>query len=781
MNGFKGKKGLGKGGFKGPAQGAPVGGLHLDASGFASTLEWGLAPFQPPKREKKRKDGKGEIPPERQQELLDGVLTFIASDYVSWPLSSELTVKERKYIHQLADEHGLSSQSLGFGSDRYITLLKNTLAEEEPQEFEEEAVVEGVEPDTIQFSGMKIDNESRRLLMPLVDIPDGWLIHSRISLLCKGALSECLYDQRDFVSEIDRVKESLEKLKPGQHISAKVESVGKSETSVSVGLILPKGVMSTQRPPHITIAKAPDAPPMIASRSIDITTWTPIDGPTIKGEVIQHPKGPNYEEPEGEKEINRKRPREEEGGSIPKSKGKGFFTGDKMGGKSPSPLVSPAQTAREMAEALLQEIVEDNNMDEEEFRESNSPVRGMPKGKGSKGAKGSKGGGKKSSTRPKVVLSRRPAPQVAEAASEGEEEDPLIPRAPLSLSALLGLETEADETVEDATMDETSDSHLSLCGGASPQKPAQHALRLTPAPGAKKPLVLKPGLAGRQATKKVKLRPNAARIPAPKAAVAPADENKESSFDAFSEEYEDEDDLDALKEWDEELDEHLRRTSASEEDGDGEFLSEDEEATDASRRWKVKSEDGDVSCSEADEATEHEDIARSDDEEDKSVETAKKAGNVRTTARSFHLVKWKVAVDGLIITSGMTLSQDVAVKILARGEIIEQTAEQTEIDGIIYIPVAHPSSSRYPAPIGFVTLDTSAIGGFLCLEPGPSTTIKGRGKSKRAASSTYSYPDQYWGGKGGKWGKSSWSGAPGKGSSWGVWRNKTWTPEGGTR
>jgi len=528
MKGFKGKKGLGKGGFKGPALGAPAGGK----SPFKGE---GKAVGFSPKGGKKGKDGKGEIPPERQQELLDGVLTFIASDDVSWPLSSELTGMERKYIHQLADEHGLSSQSAGFGPDRYITLFKDTLAEEEPQEFEEEAVVEEVEPDTIQFSGMKIDNESRGLLMPLVDIPEGWLIKGRISLLCKGAMNECLYDRRDFRSEIDKVKESLKKLKPGQHISAKVVSVGKSETSVSVGLLLSKGVMSTQRTPHITIAKAPDAPPMIASRSIDITTWTPIDGPTIKGEVIQHPKGPNYEEPEGEKEINRKRPLEEEGGSTPKGKGKGF-KGGKMGGKSPRPHESPAQTAREMAEALLQEVADDNNMDEEEFLKSISPVRGMPKGKGNKGSKGGKGG-KKGNTRPEVVLSRRPAPQVAEAAPEGEEEDPL--------SALLGLETEADETVEGATVDETDDFHLSLCGGASPQKPAQHAVRLTPGPGANKAVVLtqkpgankpvvltqKPGLAGGQATKKVNLQPNAARIPAPKPAAAPAEEKKELSFD----------------------------------------------------------------------------------------------------------------------------------------------------------------------------------------------------------------------------------------------------------
>lgn len=489
-------KGASKGGKKGFGKGPKGGGLALGAP------SGGKPSYAPLKGGKKGKDGKGSISKEREEELREGVQTFIASDDSSWPLSADLTGLERKFIHQLADEHGLSSQSAGFGPDRYITLFKDTLAAESPDATEEQAPVEEVDPDTIQFSGMKIDNESRGMLMPLVDIPEGWLIKARIGLLCKGALSAPKHDRRDFRSEMDKVEETLKKMRPGQHISAKVVSIGKSETSLAVGLLLSRGVMSTQRTPHVTIAKAPEAPAMIASRSIDIQEWTPIDGPTIKGELIQHPKGANYVEPAGEAELVRKRPLEGAEATSPRKMptlGKGKGAKGKGKGKG-----APAQqTARQMAEALLQEVADDNNLDDQ-LEEPAKPVARTPqtpKGKG-------KGKGKLRSVAPKPAVAASAAPV---------EEDPL--------AALLGLETGIEETVADAAEEEVMDDfHLSLCG-ASPQKPAPAArapaARLTPGPGGNKAVVLtqKPGLAGGQ-PKKVTLTPSPA-----------VEEKKELSFD----------------------------------------------------------------------------------------------------------------------------------------------------------------------------------------------------------------------------------------------------------
>jgi len=259
-------------------------------------------------RERVVKKGKdAELSQERKGDLRQVILEFLETTEETISLPSDLTGLERKFIHQLADEYGLSSQSAGVGTERYIALFKPDQTEEAEDDTEEWAD-EGDAPDdeidasTIQFSGLKIDNASRALILGLgdIDIPTGWTVKCRIAMLCKGGLSNPEYDLRDRRSEIGSVVETLKKVKTGKEFACKVVSFGKSETSIAVGLLLPKNLMSTHRTPHITIAKAPDAPGMIASRSIDIQTWIPVQGISIKGNVIQHPKGDNYIEPEGE-------------------------------------------------------------------------------------------------------------------------------------------------------------------------------------------------------------------------------------------------------------------------------------------------------------------------------------------------------------------------------------------------------------------------------------------------------------------------------------------------
>lgn len=251
-----------------------------------------------------------DISDERQEQLVAGVDEFVESDDTSWALPSELTGMERKFIHQVAEERGLSSQSFGAGKERYITLFKPEEALTLDAEFEEEQ--EEIDPDSIQFSGIKVDSEARKTLLGgLVEIPEGWRIKAQVCLLCKNGLAKAHHDKRDIRSEMQHVKDQLAKLHPHQNVSFKVVSTGQSETSLAVGILLPKEVTCVQRTPHITIAVAPDAPAMIASRSIDIKTWEPIDGPTMHGEIIQVPKGENYVEPAGEA-LSRKRAAAEE-------------------------------------------------------------------------------------------------------------------------------------------------------------------------------------------------------------------------------------------------------------------------------------------------------------------------------------------------------------------------------------------------------------------------------------------------------------------------------------
>lgn len=129
----------------------------------------------------------------------------------------------------------------------------------------------------------------------------------------------------------------------------------------------------------------------------------------------------------------------------------------------------------------------------------------------------------------------------------------------------------------------------------------------------------------------------------------------------------------------------------------------------------------------------------------------------------FQVVKWRVIVDSLEVTAGLVKAAGDPVKTLSKGEIVEQTSQQVVDDGVQMIPIAHPSSSKYPAPIGWVTLDSTAVGGQKCLEPGPAF-IKGgkhlnfanKGKGK-TFSPSYAPPQGkgWWGGKG--WSSNTWS------------------------
>jgi len=95
----------------------------------------------------------------------------------------------------------------------------------------------------------------------------------------------------------------------------------------------------------------------------------------------------------------------------------------------------------------------------------------------------------------------------------------------------------------------------------------------------------------------------------------------------------------------------------------------------------------------------------------------------------FQVVKWRVIVDKLEVTADTVKGSGDPVKVLTRGEIIEQTSEQVMEKKVPMIPIAHPTSSKYPAPIGWVTLDTTSVGGEKCLEPGPAFIKGGKGQA----------------------------------------------------
>lgn len=80
--------------------------------------------------------------------------------------------------------------------------------------------------------------------------------------------------------------------------------------------------------------------------------------------------------------------------------------------------------------------------------------------------------------------------------------------------------------------------------------------------------------------------------------------------------------------------------------------------------------------------------------------------------------KWRVARPTMVRTTEQEDSSEVQE--LREGEIVEQVEPKTTLrNGVVRVLVRHPSSPVFPAPIGWVTLDSSSAGGHVFLEPGP--------------------------------------------------------------
>merc|ERR1719482_1003105 len=116
------------------------------------------------------------------------------------------------------------------------------------------------------------------------------------------------------------------------------------------------------------------------------------------------------------------------------------------------------------------------------------------------------------------------------------------------------------------------------------------------------------------------------------------------------------------------------------------------------------------------------------------------------------LQKWRVIVADTKVRSAVDLKSD-EVRLLCLGEIVEQTGDSVTLNnGIIRMPITHPSAAEYPAPIGWVTQPAEAVKGPKYLEHGPQPLGFAGGKGKG------------WGGDwGGDWGGGWWDYSKGKG------------------
>merc|ERR1712136_618068 len=96
---------------------------------------------------------------------------------------------------------------------------------------------------------------------------------------------------------------------------------------------------------------------------------------------------------------------------------------------------------------------------------------------------------------------------------------------------------------------------------------------------------------------------------------------------------------------------------------------------------------------------------------------------VRHHHRNFVPKKWRVIRPDTQVRATMHLDSE-KVQFLQENEIVEQTAPQVVISGIVRIMIRYPSSPQFPSPIGWVTQDASAAGGPKFLEPGPEPMVR---------------------------------------------------------
>jgi len=91
----------------------------------------------------------------------------------------------------------------------------------------------------------------------------------------------------------------------------------------------------------------------------------------------------------------------------------------------------------------------------------------------------------------------------------------------------------------------------------------------------------------------------------------------------------------------------------------------------------------------------------------------------RAAFRNVAPQKWRV-VRGDTVVSQTQLLESSLVRTLNEGEIVESVGPPFSLpNGVVRIEIAHPASALYPNPVGWVTLDASAVGGPRHLEPGP--------------------------------------------------------------
>jgi len=227
--------------------------------------------------------GKGKDGPPSSSELSEATRAglraqleaFMEGPETQLAMPPTITGLERKFLHEVSQELGLTSQSFGQGRDRYLCIFKSgTSVPSEGAAGDASPAAEEPEDTSggrIFYSAVVLSEESKERLRSLCatafkgGIPSSWTTHCEHMTICMGPLTRPLTE--DSRSVADSIRQQTAALRERQEVELRVVSTGSDEQVLAVGVV---GCTSCSRNPHITVATAPDAPP---SRSNLIRKW----------------------------------------------------------------------------------------------------------------------------------------------------------------------------------------------------------------------------------------------------------------------------------------------------------------------------------------------------------------------------------------------------------------------------------------------------------------------------------------------------------------------------
>jgi len=213
---------------------------------------------------KGKQDGPADVnslPQGRRLELRTQVEEFVAKAERQLAFPSSISGLERKYLHEVAEEFGLTSQSFGQGKDRCLSLFKPDVqassgAVTQPEAAAVDDAIAQVDDSDVQYSCIVLDRASRAKLEEFAQIPSDWTPHCDHMTICVGSLRRPLTEDNRSVA--GNLKDQIAGFRDRQAFQLTVVSRGTTSTVMAVGVV---GCPSCNRNPHITVGTAPKIAP----------------------------------------------------------------------------------------------------------------------------------------------------------------------------------------------------------------------------------------------------------------------------------------------------------------------------------------------------------------------------------------------------------------------------------------------------------------------------------------------------------------------------------------